>query len=81
MKPLYPLIIVAIVVLGAGPWLIIPVLTGQALKGMPAVKLGLAQLFLFAPLSICLMANGLSSLFRKLKDKAHDNCNNGTNPN
>ena len=62
MRTLIIFILVSVVVLGVGPWFVIPALTGQPLGHVSTVALEWCQLFFFAPLGIVLVLTGLKKL-------------------
>jgi len=67
MRKLLAFILVSIVVLGVGPWFVIPALTGQPLGHVSAVALEWCQLFFFAPLGIVLVLIGLRKCVTRIK--------------
>jgi hypothetical protein len=67
MRTLLTFILVSVVVLGVGPWLIIPALTGQSLSHVSSVVLEWCQLFFFAPLGIVLVFISLQKLIHHNK--------------
>ena len=67
MRTLLIFMCVSIVVLGVGPWFIIPVFTGQPVGHVSSIVLKLCQIFFFAPLSIILIFIGIKSLINHIK--------------
>jgi nitrogen fixation-related uncharacterized protein len=67
MRTLLTFIVVSIVVLGVGPWYVIPAITGQPLGHVSTVVLEWCQLFFFAPLGIVLVCIGLRKLVANKK--------------
>ena len=67
MRTLLTFILVSVVVLGVGPWFVIPALTGQSLSHVSIVVLEWCQLFFFAPLGIVLALIGLRKLIHHKK--------------
>ena len=59
MKTLLPFILMSVVILGVGPWFVIPALTGQPLGRVSTVVLEWCQLFFFTPLCLVLACTGL----------------------
>lgn len=55
MNTLLPFLLAAVLILGIGPWFIIPALTGQSLGFVSATGLKWCQLFFFAPLCFVLV--------------------------
>ena len=67
MKTFLIFILVSIIVLGVGPWFILPSLTGKPLGHVSIVVLEWCQLFFFAPLGIILLCIGLRKLVLETK--------------
>jgi hypothetical protein len=67
MRKLIAFICVSIVVLGVGPWFIIPAMTGQPLNHVSSVVLKWCQIFFFAPLGTVLVFIGLKKLVNHIK--------------
>ena len=67
MRTFIPFILVSIIVVGAGPWLLLPALEGRPLESIPSAMLGYCQLFFFAPIGIVLAAVGIHALINHPK--------------
>ena len=67
IKTFIPFIFVSIIVVGAGPWLLLPALKGQPLESIQSAMLGYCQLFFFAPAGIVLAVVGLLSVVSRHK--------------
>ena len=76
MRTLLIFICVSIVVLGVGPWFVIPALTGQPLGHVSIVVLEWCQLFFFAPLGIVLLLIGLKNLINRIRTNRDRNASN-----
>ena len=67
MRTLIIFILVSIVVLGVGPWFVIPALTGQPLGHVSTVALEWCQIFFFAPLGVILVFIGLRKCVNRIR--------------
>ena len=67
MRTLLAFILVSIVVLGVGPWFVIPALTGQSLDHVSSVVLEWCQLFFFASLGVILVFIGLRECVNRIR--------------
>jgi len=62
MKKMLAYILVSVVVLGVGPWWILPVLISQSLTHVQAETLGFCQLLIFIPLAMVLVLIAVQEL-------------------
>ena len=79
MRTLLIFMCVSIVVLGVGPWFIIPAITGQPLSHVASVALEWCQLFFFAPLGSILIFIGLKNLINYIRSKQNKHAFNHIN--